>query len=61
MTLVCEPEMGRPAVVLTRVVLDHGELAPRDVDEVRALLQRAIANLPKRMEALTICRMPGKG
>lgn len=61
MTLVCEPDLERPALVRTRIVLDVGEPPPRSVDDVRSMLQRAIAALPKQVGGMVVARLPDVG
>ena len=56
--LVLERDFARPSRVVTRAVLEHGDLAPTSLMEYRLMLRQALADLPGDARAVPVGIMP---
>ena len=58
MILVLERDFARPSRVVTRAVLEYGDLAPASLMEYRLMLRQALADLPGDVRAVPVGVLP---
>ena len=58
MILVLERDPAHPSKVVTRAVLEYGDIAPASLMEYRIMLRQALADLPGKVEQVAVARFP---
>ena len=54
MILVLERDPAHPSKVVTRAVLEYGDIAPASLMEYRIMLRQALADLPGDVRAVPV-------